>query len=180
MAKVVFVDRRHKPDESAEVEKQPTPKPEPVAEKEEAVTVLNGPATWTEVVYTVNIGQIGGINVVSGRAIGLRSDRRPCVANYILDFLWKPGFDWTLPAKERLDTFLTCGCNEFGPCSYHKRAVPGWLEEGLMRLQNVARSEVPEAVRLLMIQETAMMEESRSRVLTPASHAGHPGIIKPN
>lgn len=131
----------------------------------EAPATLGDKSTWKNVAYLVALIPGGQGNlIVAGRAVGLRSDGKPFVADYILPPVWPKDLNWTEQAKKRLDTFLGCDCNEHGPCAVHKVYLLQWVNADTQRLQLMASQPVPEAVEVLMRAEQS---RAQSRIVVP-------------
>jgi hypothetical protein len=111
--------------------------------------------SWNEEVYLITlVGDMRG-PLVAGRAAGTRSDGKVFVADWLLPQVYPKGFDWTIEAKKRLDTFLDCDCSSLAVCSYHKMAVPQWMKEDMWRLEKIGRSPVPKTIEVLYKAENA-------------------------
>ena len=114
-------------------------------------------STWKNVGYMIVL--IGSKNgpLVSGRAVGLRSDEKFFIADWFLPPIYPEHFDWTSEARKRLDTFLGCGCTNVAPCAVHAMYMPQWIKADTQRLELIGNSPVPEAVEV-------MIKAERSRV----------------
>jgi hypothetical protein len=105
---------------------------------------------WQEVAYTLS-PKVGpaGLMAITGKACGIRNDDTGFFAVYDLPWIYPEGFDWTVAAKERLDTFLNpvCSCSVVGgTCFYHQERMKAWHDEDAMR--NLIRVEdIPSALR---------------------------------
>lgn len=123
---------------------------------------------WVSVAFVITLSQgSNGEPVVLGRALGLADDENIFQADYIFGMRWEPGFDWTVDAKRRLDTFLTCTCSrQSGPCQYHRRVAPvGWAKEDLNRIREENERVVPKVIEVLSRGERDRIQATR--ILTP-------------
>ncbi len=120
-----------------------------VLEKPKAEEFI-GKREWTDVAFMIAFLNINGNQTISGRAVGLRSDGRAFVADYLFSPVWERGFDWTAVSEERLNTFLDCGCKDGTACEMHEVTVKAWYEEGLRRIQAIGSQGVPPAVEAFM------------------------------
>lgn len=102
---------------------------------------------WTEVAYTLTPKVAPfGLVAIAGKACGVRSDKEGFFAVYDLPWIYPEHFDWTIEAKNRLDTFLSCDCSLIGGiCSYHKLMMDQWAQEDAMR-NHILPGEIPEAL----------------------------------
>ncbi len=91
--------------------------------------------------------------LVTGRAVGLRSDELCFCADYFLPQIYPEHFDWTVKARERLDTWLGCDCSRSGPCATHKMLMPQWIKADSQRLELIGTSAVPEAIEVMVKAE---------------------------
>ena len=117
---------------------------------------------WKDVAFMIAFMNINGNQVISGRAVGLRSDDRSFVADYLFTPVWERGLDWTAISEERLNTFLDCGCQDGTACEMHKKTCEQWLIEGVERIQNVGAQGVPMAVEAFM-----KAQQQRPQIITP-------------
>lgn len=118
--------------------------------------------TWKDVAFMIAFLNVNGSQVVSGRAVGLRSDGRAFVADYLFSPVWERGFEWTAVAECRLDTFLNCECKDGLACEMHEKTCRQWLIEGVERLQSVGSQGVPEAVEAFM-----RAQQQNPRIIAP-------------
>jgi hypothetical protein len=113
---------------------------------------------WKSVGYLVlplPPGPDGQIHFV-GQAAGLGSDGNTFVANWTFGMRWERGFDWTIDATRRLDSFLQCACTSHVRCGYHRRMCPnGWLKEDMDRIREDGNRPVPEVIEILFKAERA-------------------------
>ena len=93
--------------------------------------------------------------LVSGRAIGVRSDEKFFIADWLLPPIYEEHFDWTVESRKRLDTFIGCGCTSAGPCGVHKMYIPQWQQADMQRLNLIGNAPVPEAVEIMMKADKA-------------------------
>lgn len=126
---------------------------------------------WKDVAYVlawVPSGPNGSVMGI-GRAVGIRTDGLgPFTADYILPNIWKTGFDWTVEARKRLDTYLGCGCTRSGPCSIHKIYYPQWQKADVQRIEMANSMPLPESVELLMRAEVAAQtKQKESNLVVP-------------
>lgn len=138
----------------------------PQSEIADNAPVKNG--VWKSVAYMIVFNQHPqGGPMILGRAAGLANDGDVYVADYLFGMRWEAGFDWTIDAKRRLDTFLTCQCSgKTGQCAYHRRVAPnGWLKEDTDRLRDEGDRPVPEVLEVLFKAERA--KQMAQRVLVP-------------
>ena len=146
----------------------------PIKDKERPVADLNHDARevkerlWTSIAYVIvlNAGADGG-PVIAGRALGLASDENMFAADYVFGMRWEAGFDWTIDAKRRLDTFLTCTCDmKTGPCPYHRRMAPaGWIKEDIDRIREDGNRQVPKVIELF--QKAELTRQQAQRIIAP-------------
>ena len=125
---------------------------------------------WKDVAYVLawmpsRDGSLMGI----GRAVGIRSDGvGPFTADYVLPNIWKSGFDWTLEARKRLDTFLNCDCTRSGPCAVHRIYLPQWIKADSQRIEMHNSLPLPECVEVLMRAEVAAQAKKKeSNLVVP-------------
>ena len=102
--------------------------------------------------------------IVTGRAVGLRSDGLCFLADYFLSPIYPEHFDWTEEARKRLDTFLGCDCMRGGACSVHKLYVPQWIKADTQRLELIGSQQVPEAIEVMVKAERS---RAASNILVP-------------
>jgi hypothetical protein len=137
-------------------------------------TVRGEVQTWKSVGYLPVFLPVGGQQVLMIQAVGLRTDDRLFTANYALPPMWEVGDDYMAAAKDRLDSFKACSCDDRGRCKFHGEAMmsasaPGkWLESDLKRLKKFHEMPMPEAVEVLM---RGMQEAAQRRIVTPAEAA---------
>jgi hypothetical protein len=170
-----IVDRR-KLDENLEI-KEPTA--EDVAEKQMAHAKASfgkvleigsqrraepgaAKTTWRDVAFMIAFMNVNGQQVISGRCLGLRSDGRTFVADYLFSPVWERGLDWTAIAEDRLNTFLDCGCLDGTACEMHQKTCEAWLIEGVQRIQSVGAQGVPPAVEAFM-----KAQQQKPQIITP-------------
>lgn len=144
----------------------------PIKEKETPVNLHDSrdPSNrkWTSVAYLIVFNHAAnGEPVIMGRAAGLADDECLFTADYIFGMRWEQGFDWTVDAKRRLDTFLTCTCHtRTGPCDYHHRMAPrGWQKEDIDRIRDEGNRVIPKVVELLMKAE--LTRQQAQRIMAP-------------
>lgn len=119
--------------------------PEPTGDK----------TTWKNVAYMIVLFGSQGGPLVCGRAVGLRSDGKFFVADWIFPPIYPEHFDWTVESRKRLDTFLGCDCMSTAPCGVHKMYIPQWQEADGQRIALIGSAPVPEAVEVMMKAEQA-------------------------
>jgi hypothetical protein len=117
---------------------------------------------WKDVAFMIAFLNINGNQTISGRALGLRDDGRAFFADYLFTPVWEEGFDWTAVAKDRLDTFLNCGCQDGAACEMHEKTVQSWLVEGVNRIQAIGSQGVPPAVEAFM-----KAQQQQPRIIHP-------------
>jgi hypothetical protein len=125
-------------------------KPKPIEESEDTRPVKD--RRWKSIAYVIAINQASdGSPIVLGKAFGLADDQNIFFADYLFGMRWEAGFDWTIDAKRRLDTFLQCTCDQkTGPCKYHRRMTNGgWLKEDHDRIREDGDRAVPEVLEIL-------------------------------
>ena len=129
----------------------PTPKPKP----EERTWV--GDITFVLMV----IQQKNGL-LMTVRAIGQRSDDLPFFANAHFGPWWKEGENELAEqqklARERLETFLHCGCDRSAACQSHRVLLQQWVAEDMMRVQALCQKPIPPALEMLMRAEMAAQQ----------------------
>lgn len=118
--------------------------------------------TWSDVAFMIAFMNVNGQQVISGRCLGLRSDNRTFVADYLFSPVWERGLDWTAIAEERLNTFLNCGCQDGTACEMHQKTCEAWLIEGVQRIQSVGAQGVPPAVEAFM-----KAQQQKPQIITP-------------
>lgn len=104
--------------------------------------------SWKEVAYTLVplVHPQMGITAIAGKACGIRSDDLSMFAMYDLPWVYPEHFDWTVEARNRLDTFLDCACSTVaGLCSYHQFMTGEWRKQDELR-NNLAAHEIPAAL----------------------------------
>jgi hypothetical protein len=146
-------DRRGRNKEEA------VPVPVPVLQPTEEST-----KDWEDVAYMVVLVQSNQGPLVAGRAVGLRGDGKPFVADWFLPPIWPEDLNWTDKARERLDTFLGCSCTSASACAVHKMYLPQWIKADTQRLQLMGASGVPKAIEVMMKAEQA---RSASNIAIP-------------
>ena len=125
--------------------------------------------SWEDVKYAIAWRPIpqrqpGPLQIIlMGRAIGLRSDGLPFVADYWFEPEYDP--DWQVKVKKRLDTFLGCGCNDFSPCAVHKMYFGKWAEADTQRLTMAGERPVPTVLEILHKAEMARQQRAQSIVV---------------
>jgi hypothetical protein len=151
----------------------------PLTIQEVAVPV--GTGEWKEVVYGIVVNQMptaqgGAVMVIAGRAFGLRNDGKPFCADFWFGAQWKEGFRWEPIAKQRLDTFLDCACDESGPCKVHQVSMPHWARDDRKRIEDEGQTEPPEVIKVFI-----MAEQNRARIMAERQQAQHAlarGLVK--
>lgn len=147
-------------------------KPEKVVEFKK--TVRGEVQSWKSVGYVLATQTIGNQQILILQAVGLRTDEKLFTVNYALPPIWEEGADYTAAAKDRLDSFKACACDDRGRCKFHGEAMPGpsspgkWLEADMKRLGKIQSAPLPEAVEILM---RAVAEAANRRIVTPAEAA---------
>jgi len=154
--KVVVVDRRK---QKQEMESTPVLTVEEVDHEPDEST-----KSWKSIGYLIALIQGQNGILVSGRAVGLRGDGRPFVADYILPPIWPEKLDWIKEVRKRLDTFLGCQCKEHSSCADHKMYLGQWMSQDAQRIQMMSTQPVPEAIEVLANIEKKMAE---SRIVLP-------------
>lgn len=124
--------------------------------------VKRSKASWNDVAFMIAFMNVNGQQVISGRCLGLRSDNRTFVADYLFSPVWERGLDWTAIAEERLNTFLDCGCQDGTACEMHQKTCEAWLIEGVQRIQSVGAQGVPPAVEAFM-----KAQQQKPQIITP-------------
>lgn len=122
---------------------------------------------WKSFGYVVVLNLFQGDQLVTGRSVGLDQNKDIFLADYIFGPGWEAGFDWTIPAKQRLDTFLRCQCGpRSGPCQFHRRMAPqGWMSEDFKRIRDEGDRPMPEAIEVLSRLEQS--KRQATQVLAP-------------
>jgi hypothetical protein len=158
-SKFEVVDRRGgKKAEAVAVEEIVPATPETTADK----------SSWEEIKYAIAWrpipqNQPGPLQIIIiGRALGLRSDGLPFIADYWFSADYEDNRDWEAQAKKRLDTFLGCECNDYGPCGVHKMYFNQWVEADTQRLTLAGNKPVPRVLEILHKVERARMERARN------------------
>lgn len=119
---------------------------------------------WKSVGYRILLrADSEGNQMVVGLAAGIDQEKNVFTAEWIFGAAWEKGFDWTVDATRRLNTFLACPCSpKNGPCAWHRRMAPGgWYKEDMERLREEGSRPVPEAVEILFKAEHARQQASR-------------------
>ena len=132
-------------------EKKESPAPVVVAAPEDQPAADT--SSWKSVGYMIALVQSNAGPIVTGRAVGLRSDGLCFVADYFLPQIYPEHFDWTVKVRERLDTWLGCECVRGKPCATHKMYMPQWLKADTDRLELIGSSPVPEAIEIMFKAE---------------------------
>lgn len=140
------------------------PEPKPVT----AADYRDPEDEWEEVSYMLAFMPQPPPNppLAMGRAIGLRRDGKPFIADYLLTPGWPRHLDWPREAKKRLDTFLSCDCKETGPCALHKVYLAQWQEADVQRLNLFARQPMPKAFEILLRAEQAR-QAAKPNIIIP-------------
>ena len=154
MSNIEVIDRRGKNKEERVKVPVIEAVPEPVGDK----------SSWKNVGYMIVLIPSNAGPIVTGRAVGLRSDEKCFIADYFLPQIYPEHFDWTAKAKERLDTFLECDCVGGSPCAVHKMYQPQWIKADTQRLEMIGSSPVPEAIEVMVKAER---ERAASRIHVP-------------
>ena len=175
-----IVDRRHGSDSRAEEERAAEVVGElinrPPDILEQCDQVHGEKLRWVEIAYLVTLMQVGGMGIITGRVVGLRSDGYACSAFVVLNPLWKDGATgmegghWITEARSRLETFLNCGCTKDRACGFHASAVRGWIEEGLQRVKSTTSKPVPGCIKVMNSQEQELA--SRIQIAKPGDLLG--------
>ena len=120
--------------------------------------------------YTLVYIQANPQPLLSGRAVGLRTDDKVFTADWMLPPVWEEGTSWQAEAKKRLMTFKSCSCDRGGVCAFHTEVCPGrmspgkWMEEDMRRLKKVSETPLCEALEILMKAE---MARQNTRIVAP-------------
>ena len=117
-------------------------------------------SSWEEVKYGVAFRPAQGGIIILGRAMGLRSDGLPFLADYWFTADWDDNRDWETHAKKRLDTFLNCGCNSHAPCAVHKMYFDQWLQQDTQRLTLAGNRPVPKVLEIMHKAELARRQNA--------------------
>jgi len=122
---------------------------------------------WESVAYQITVQpHPDGSTLFGGQVVGLANDENLFTAVYIFGMRWEAGFDWTVDARRRLDSFLQCACTNTVKCSYHRRMAPhGWLKEDFDRIREEGAKPVPKAIEILFKAERA--RQQAQRILAP-------------
>ena len=110
---------------------------------------------WKNVGYMIVLVPSNAGPIVTGRAVGLRSDGLCFIADYFLPQIYPEHFDWTVKARERLDTWLGCDCVRGNTCGTHKMYMPQWMKADSQRLELIGSSPVPEAIEIMFKADQA-------------------------
>lgn len=135
------------------------------------VAVHVGVDEWKDVAYGIVVNQMptqdgGVVMVIAGRAFGLRSDGKPFCADFWFGAQWKEGFRWEPIAKERLDTFLDCACNESGPCKVHQVSIRHWAVDDRKRIEEEGQQEPPEVIKVFILAK-----QNRAKIMAERQQA---------
>ena len=122
---------------------------------------------WREVAYTLTPKVAPfGLVAIAGKACGVRSDDEAFFAVYDLPWIYPEHFDWTVEARQRLDTFLNCACSVLvGACPYHQMLMEAWGQQDALR-NRILPEEIPEALRGHL--GNPANDPNRSRVIRPS------------
>ena len=140
--------------------------------KREELTVTEAPAAmgdkgrWEDVQYVIALMPTNdGRTMVLGRAVGLRADGSPFVADWFLpQTAWAEDLLWQKQARKRLDTYLGCDCGYTAPCAIHKIYFEQWIKADRDRLQMEQAKEPPPAIVALFKAEQAARQ---SKIIVP-------------
>ena len=121
-------------------------------------------SSWKNVGYMIALIGSNAGPLVAGRAVGLRSDELCFYADYFLPQIYPEHFDWTVKARERLDTFIGCDCSRASPCAVHKMYMAQWIKADTERIQLIGNSPVPQAIEIMMKAEKA---RAAAQILVP-------------
>ena len=133
-------------------------------------TVRGEVQTFRDIGYTLVQLNIGGQRMFAGRAVGLRTDEKVFVADWMLPPVWEEDLSWQAEAKKRLLTYKSCSCDSRGRCAFHVEACAGqlgpgkWIEEDMQRLRKVSTTPLCEALEVLMKAEAA---RQNAKIVTP-------------
>lgn len=125
--------------------------------------------SWESLGYLIGVNQGKEGMFIYGRVAGLATDGEIFTADYMFGGRWEAGFDWTIDAKRRLDTYLTCSCSaKKGHCSYHRRmdANGGWLKEDMDRIKTDGQRQVPKVIEVLFRAERD--KKLASKIISPS------------
>lgn len=123
---------------------------------------------WKSKGFTLVYLPMNGQTLLSGRAVGLRTDERLFTVDWLLPPVWDEKLRWQEKALERLETFKCCSCRGGAQCRFHVehcggKVGPGkWLLEDLKRLEKVQNTVLPECLEILMKAERS---RSQARVV---------------
>ena len=145
MSNFEVIDRRKEKQESPTTEVIAVPESQPAADT----------SSWKNVGYMIVLVPSNAGPIVTGRAVGLRSDGLCFCADYFLPQIYPEHFDWTAKARERLDTWLGCECARGTRCTTHKMYMPQWLRADTDRLELIGNSAIPEAIEIMFKAERA-------------------------
>lgn len=122
-------------------------------------------STWEEVKYAVApLPARGGI-VLSGRAMGLRSDGVAFVADWFFTADWDDCRGWEEKVKKRLDTFLNCECSLHAPCAVHRMYIEQWKQADVQRMELANQKPVPKVLEVLHKMAMAQREQAQTIAL---------------
>lgn len=144
------------------------PDPAPAEVIEAAPESTGDKSGWEEVKYAiawrpVPQQQPGPLSIILlGRALGLRSDGLPFIADYWFSADYEDNRDWEVQAKNRLDTFLNCDCNDYSPCVVHQMYFKQWVQVDSQRLELAGSKPVPKVLEILHKAEMARQERART------------------
>jgi hypothetical protein len=130
-------------------------KPEPVVapvEVEEApVAVDIAERHWKgKIEYFIAFAQGRDGNIIPlGRALGLRSDGNPCLADWIMPPKWKENESFQANVRDRLETFLHCKCSSHQQCKEHTILIAQWSQQDQIRLNLVMSEPMSDAMAML-------------------------------
>ena len=144
--------------------KQEPPAPAEVAAQTEAPEPVGDRSSWKNVAYMIVLIGTNNGPLVSGRAVGLRSDGKFFIADWFLPPIYPEHFDWTVEARKRLNTFIGCECTNVAPCATHKMYMPQWVKQDTQRLELIGHTPVPEAVEVVVKAERA---RAASNIVVP-------------
>lgn len=140
-------------------------KAEPV-EVEKPIVSSTDKSEWEEVKYAIAwrpIPSNGPLQIIIiGRALGLRSDGLPFIADYWLTADYDDNRDWEEQAKKRLDTFLGCECSSHAPCAIHRMYIEQWEKQDIHRSQLCGQKKVPKVLEVLHKAERARREAAQN------------------
>lgn len=123
---------------------------------------------WESEDYIITINQgSDGNPLITGRALGLANDGNVFFVDVLFPPRWKRNYDWTLEARQRLDTFLQCSCSpNDGPCPWHRRKINGgWLREDQQRIQEDGQRPASKVLEVYFKAESA--KRQATRILAP-------------